>query len=66
MRRLGVGLGLLLLGAAVLSPVVAAFGLDPIPGDFIFGLGHSHVAVPVTYSLCASMGMTLLYYAMKG
>ena len=66
MRRFGVGLGLLLLGAAVLSPVVAALGLDPVPGDFALGLGHSHLAVPVTYSLCASMGLTLLYCAMKG
>jgi uncharacterized membrane protein (DUF441 family) len=66
MRRLGVGLGILLLGAMVLSPVVAALGLDPVPGDFAFGLGHSHLAIPVTYSLCASMGLTLLYCAMKG
>lgn len=66
MRRLSVGLAILLLGAAILSPVVAALGLDPVPGDFGLGLGHGHVAVPVTYSLCASMGLTLLYYAMKG
>ncbi len=66
MRRLGVSVGLLVLGAMILSPVVAALGLDPIPGDFAFGLGTSHVAVPVTYSLCASMGLTLLYYVMKG
>jgi len=66
MRRLGVGLGILLLGAMVLSPVIAALGLDPVPGDFAVGLGHSHLGVPVTYSLCASMGLTLLYCAMKG
>jgi hypothetical protein len=63
MRRFGVGLGILLLGAMVLSPAVAVLGLDP---DLAFGLGHSHLAVPVTYSLCASMGLTLLYCAMKG
>jgi len=66
MRRLGFGLGLLLLGAVVLSPVIVALGLDSLPGDFAVGLGHSHVGVPVTYSLCASMGLTLLYYALKG
>jgi len=66
MRRFGVSIGLLLLGAAVLSPVVGALGLDPVPGDFALRLWHSHVAVPLTYSLCASMGLTLLYFAMKG
>ncbi|HWF63196.1 MAG TPA: hypothetical protein VN685_01140 [Rhizomicrobium sp.] len=59
-------MGILLLGAMVLSPVIAALGLDPVPGDFAVGLGHSHLGVPVTYSLCASMGLTLLYCAMKG
>lgn len=66
MRRFGLGMGLLLLGALVLSPVIAALGLDPMPGDLVFDLGRSHVALPVAYSLCASMGLTLLYYATKG
>jgi hypothetical protein len=66
MRRLGLGMALLLLGALALSPVIAALGLDPLPGDVAFDLGHSHVAVPVAYSLCASMGLTLLYCVMKG
>jgi uncharacterized membrane protein (DUF441 family) len=66
MRRFGLSMGLLLLGALVLSPVVAALGLNPMPGDLAFELGRSHVAVPVAYSLCASMGLTLLYYLMKG
>lgn len=66
MRRLGIGLAILVLGAMVLSPVVAVLGLDPIPGDLAVGLGHSRFAIPVTYSLCASMGLTLLYCVMKG
>ena len=66
MRRFGVGLGILLLGTMVLSPAIAVLDLDPISGDLAFGLGHSHLAIPVTYSLCASMGLTLLYCAMKG
>lgn len=55
MRRLGIGLGIMLLGAMVLSPAI----LGPV-------LGHTRLAIPVTYSLCASMGLTLLYCAMKG
>jgi hypothetical protein len=66
MRRLGLSLGLLVVGALVLSPVIAALGLGPLPGDLAVGLGHSRLAIPVTYSLCASMGLTLLYYVMKG
>ncbi|HKD49015.1 MAG TPA: DUF2905 family protein [Rhizomicrobium sp.] len=66
MRRLALSVGFLLVGAAVLSPVVGALGLDPVPGDIALRLGHSHVAFPLTYSLCASVGLTLLYYAMKG
>ena len=66
MRRFGVGLGILLLGAMVFSPAIAVLGLDPVPGNLALGLGHSHLAIPVTYSLCASMGLTLLYCAMKG
>ena len=66
MRRLGIGLGILVLGAMVLSPVVAVLGLDPVPGDIALGLGRSHLAIPVTYSLCASMGLALLYCVMKG
>ena len=59
MGRFGASLGILLLGILVLSPVISMFGLD-------LGSGHSHLGVPVTYSLCASMGLTLLYCAMKG
>ena len=65
MRRFGVGLGILLLGAMVLSPAIAVLGLDPISGDLAFGLGRSHLAIPVTYSLCASLGLGLFYYFMK-
>ena len=66
MRRFGLSVGLLLLGALVLSPAIAILGFDPMPGDFALDLGHAHVALPLAYSLCASMGLTLLYCIMKG
>jgi hypothetical protein len=56
---------LLLLGALVLSPVVAALDLDPVPGDIAFRFGNTPVVIPVTYSLCASIGLALLYRIMK-
>ena len=59
-------IAVVILGALVLSPMIAGIGLDPMPGDLAFSLGSWHIALPVTYSLCASMGMTLLYLVMKG
>ena len=66
MRSLGIRLVILLLGAVILSPVVAAFGFEPIPGDIAFNLGQTHIAIPVLYSLGASLDLTLLYYLVRG
>lgn len=58
-------LGILIIGAAILAPVISYIGLDPVPGDFTINHDNWHLAVPVTYSLCASLGLGLLYYVMK-
>jgi hypothetical protein len=58
-------LGILIIGAAILAPVISYIGLDPVPGDFTISHDNWHLAVPVTYSLCASLGLGLLYYVMK-
>jgi hypothetical protein len=65
MRRLCIGLVLLLLGALALSPLVAALELDRVPGDIVFHWGNTQVSIPVAYSLCASVGMALFYKIMK-
>lgn len=65
MRTLGIRLGMLVLGALILSPAVAAVGLDPIPGDIAFNVGSTRVFIPVLYSLGASLDLTLLYYLLK-
>jgi len=64
-RQFVLVVALLLLGALVLSPVVAALDLDPMPGDIAFRLGGTPVVIPVIYSLCASLGLALLYKIMK-
>jgi hypothetical protein len=64
MKQLCIGIIVLLIGALALSPAVAALGLDPMPGDITFRLGNAHIAIPVAYSLCASVGLTLLYRIM--
>jgi Protein of unknown function (DUF2905) len=65
MRRFVILLGILLLGAVVFSPVIAALGLDPVPGDIALDWGGVHHIFPVTYSLCASLDLALLYWFMK-
>jgi Protein of unknown function (DUF2905) len=58
-------IAILILGAVVLAPAISYIGLDPLPGDFTINHDNLHFAVPVTYSLCASLGLGLLYYLMK-
>jgi hypothetical protein len=65
MRQKLLGLGILLLGALILSPMVAAFEPNPMPGDIMFNIAQTHIFIPVTYSLCASLGMALLYRLLK-
>jgi len=61
MRSLLISLGILVVGAAILSPVVAALELEPMPGDFTLTFGNQHILVPVLWSLCASLWLALLY-----
>ena len=56
---------IVVLGAVVLSPAIAAFEFDPVPGDFALRVGSGQVNIPVAYSLCASLGLALLYKIMK-
>ena len=56
---------MLVLGAAVLAIPISFIGLDPMPGDFTITQGNLHLAVPVTYSLCASLTLGLFYYFLK-
>jgi Protein of unknown function (DUF2905) len=65
MKRLFVSAGILFLGALILSPVVAAFEPDPMPGDIMFNIAQTHIFIPVAYSLCASLGLALLYRIVK-
>ena len=65
MKQIVMLLGILVLGAVVLSPAIAYLGFTPMPGDLAFGTGNQQVLVPVAYSLCASAGLALLYYLLK-
>jgi hypothetical protein len=66
MKRQLLLLGIILAGAVFMAPAIAMIGLEPVPGDFTINLANIHTAVPVTYSLCASLGLGLLYYLIRG
>jgi len=39
--------------------------LDRVPGDIAFRMGDVNINIPVAYSLCASLGLALLYKILK-
>ena len=61
MRKLAILLLILLVGGAILSPIIMALELGPMPGDFLLDWNHQHYNVPVLWSLCASGLLALLY-----
>ncbi len=65
MARLAIMLVILVLGAVILAPLVMAFEPGPMPGDFAFAWGNTHLVVPVIWSLCASGALALFYAVMK-
>jgi hypothetical protein len=65
MRHLLFLLAIFVVGAALLVPAISLMGLEPVPGDFVIHQGNFRMAVPVTYSLCASLGLGLFYYFLK-
>jgi Protein of unknown function (DUF2905) len=65
MSKLVVMLLILVLGAAILAPVVMAFEPEPMPGDFTVTWNNQHLLIPVVWSLCASGVLALFYAIMK-
>jgi hypothetical protein len=65
MRKLFPLLIIVVLGAAVLAPVIMLMDLDRMPWDYDLVLNGRHYLIPVTYSLCASVVLGLLYSIVK-
>ena len=61
MARLVILLAIVVVGAAIMAPIIMAAEPDPMPGDFILALNNQHYPVPVLWSLCASGSLALLY-----
>jgi hypothetical protein len=54
-------LSIVLLGALVLSPMVAMLEIDPLPGDLRFTWEHHAIFLPFTQSAIASIVLGLLF-----
>ena len=65
MGKLGVLLLILVLGGALLAPMVMAFEPEPLPGDFLIPWNQQQLNVPVLWSLCASGTLALFYAFLK-
>jgi hypothetical protein len=65
MRKLFLTLLIVVLGAAMLAPVVMLLDLEPQALDFTLTLNERPVLVPATWSLCASAALGLLYWIVK-
>ena len=52
---------IVLVGALVLSPVIAYLEISPLPGDVAFNWGSHHIFLPFTQSLIASVSLALLF-----
>ena len=65
MRKLFLLLIIVVLGAAMLAPVIMLLDLEPQALDFTVRLNGRPVHIPATWSLCASAGLGLLYWIVK-
>ena len=65
MYRIFLLLIIIVVGAAVMAPVIMLMDLDRMPFDYDLVLNGRHYLIPVTYSLCASAALALLYSIAK-
>jgi hypothetical protein len=56
---------IVILGALLLCPAVALFGLSPLPGDFSLNYGDSRIFVPLGTAMIASGALTLLFFILR-
>ena len=51
---------MIVLGALLLSQVIAMIDLEPLPGDILYDQGGWQIHIPVLYSLGASVVLALV------
>ena len=64
MKKLAILVVILVVGAAILAPIIMLAEPDPLPGDFVLSFNNQHYPVPVLWSLCASglLALSYLFY----
>jgi hypothetical protein len=55
-------LGIIVLGALVLSVALAFLDLDVMPGDIVINRPNMHIHISLLYSLGASVSLALLFW----
>jgi heme/copper-type cytochrome/quinol oxidase subunit 4 len=61
-QRLLIGLGLLILVAGIMWPMLPRFGLGRLPGDIVFQRGDTTVYFPVVTCLVISIVLSALFW----
>jgi multisubunit Na+/H+ antiporter MnhG subunit len=62
MARFLIILGLILLVAGLLWPILAKLGLGRLPGDIVFTRGHTTFYFPIVTSLILSVVLSLVLW----
>jgi len=62
MARLLIGLGIILVAAGLLWPLIQKLGLGRLPGDIVVERESFTVYVPLTTSLLVSVVLTLILW----
>ena len=65
LRKLFFVLLIVVLGAAMLAPMIMLLDLEPQALDFTLTLNERPIHIPATWSLCASAALGLLYWIVK-
>lgn len=60
MSRLLIAIGILLILAGLLWPLVAKLGLGRLPGDILIERGNTRVYIPVTSAILVSVVLTVV------
>jgi Protein of unknown function (DUF2905) len=62
LQRFLIGLGLVILVAGVLWPILSRLGLGRLPGDIMYQRGSATFYFPLTSSIIVSIVLSLLFW----
>ena len=56
---------ILFVASLALLPMVAFFGINPLPGDVTVNVANHQIFLPFTQSFIASVVLALLYFSIR-